>query len=45
MSTYDLMYFWHGMQDIARQIWQLSPPMLLAIGCVLAGVVYFSFRR
>lgn len=45
MSTYDLMYFWHGMEDVARAIWGLSPPLLVSIAVVLSGVVYFSFRR
>ena len=45
MSAYDLRYFWHGIEDVAYQIWQLSPPLLVAIACVLVTVFYFSFRR
>jgi hypothetical protein len=45
MSAYDLLYIWHGMQDVARSIWGLSPPLLVAIGAALSFVVYFSFRR
>ncbi len=45
MHTPDLLYMWHQMRDIAISMWQLSPPMIVAIFVVLSGTTYFVFKR
>lgn len=45
MSSYDLMYAWHSMRDVALAMVQSWPVMIVAIGIVLSGVIYFSFKR
>lgn len=45
MSSYDLMYAWHSMRDVALAMVQSWPIMIIIIGTVLGGVVYFSFKR
>jgi hypothetical protein len=45
MSTYDLMYMWHSICQVATDIWNMSPTFIVIIGVVLSGVVYFSFKH
>jgi hypothetical protein len=45
MTSYDLMYMWHSICDVARDIWNMSPTMMVVIGMALSVVVYFSFKR
>lgn len=45
MSTYDLLYMWHSVEQVARDIWNLSPTFMVIIGAVLCSVVYFTFKR
>ncbi len=45
MHMSDMVYMWHQMRDVAISMWQLSPPMMTIIICVLLGVTYFVFKR
>lgn len=45
MSTYDLMFMWHSVCNVARNIWETSPTAIVMIGVVLFAVVFFSAKH
>ncbi|HYH00402.1 MAG TPA: hypothetical protein VD837_14815 [Terriglobales bacterium] len=45
MSSYDLTYAWHSIRDVAISMYESGPAMIIIIGIVLSGVVFFSFKR